>query len=118
MGNDRDRMTDPDLNDTNWNRKNMATDDDVVTRETVTRYDRDTTDLDDTAAENEEGGGEAIGAGAGALGGAGVGMAVGGPPGAVVGGAVGAAGGAGVGDQAEEETEEDTPGTTESYTAR
>ena len=49
----------------------------------------------------DEGGKEAMGAGAGALGGAAVGMAVGGPPGAVVGGVVGAAGGAMAGEAAE-----------------
>ena len=64
-----------------------------------------------TAVDNEEGGKEAIGAGAGALGGAAVGMAVGGPIGAVVGGAVGAAGGAGAGDQVTEEAEEGNPTT-------
>ena len=58
-----------------------------------TDWDRDDTDRlrdprpgDGTAIDNEEGGAEALGAGAGALGGAAVGMAVGGPPGAVVGG--------------------------------
>lgn len=60
---------------------------------------------DDTAPENEEGGREAIGAGAGALGGAAVGMAVGGPPGAVVGGAIGAAGGAIAGEASEGDDE-------------
>src|SRR5829696_6751420 len=54
-----------------------------------------------TAAENEEHGNEAMGAGAGALGGAAVGMAVGGPPGAVVGGVIGAAGGAIAGESTE-----------------
>ena len=48
--------------------------------------------LGGTAPENEEGGTEALGAGAGALGGAAVGMAVGGPVGAVVGGGIGAVG--------------------------
>ena len=60
---------------------------------------------DDTAPENEEGGREAIGAGAGALGGAAVGMAVGGPPGAVVGGVIGAAGGAVAGEASEGDDE-------------
>jgi hypothetical protein len=49
----------------------------------------------------DEGGKEAVGAGAGALGGAAVGMAVGGPPGAVIGGAIGAVGGAVAGESAE-----------------
>src|SRR3954454_774365 len=67
------------------------------------RYDR--TAGDGTAPENEEGGKEAMGAGAGALGGAAVGMAVGGPPGAVVGGAVGAVGGAVAGEASEGDDE-------------
>ena len=62
-------------------------------------------ELDDTAPENEEGGREAVGAGAGALGGAAVGMAVGGPPGAVVGGVIGAAGGAIAGEATEGDDE-------------
>lgn len=55
--------------------------------------------------ENNEGGTEALGAGAGALGGAAVGMAVGGPPGAVVGGVVGAVGGAMAGEATEGDDE-------------
>ena len=58
------------------------------------REDRDLPD--DTLPENEEGGREAVGAGA-----------VAGPPGAMVGGAVGAGAGAGTGDQIEEEAEEE-----------
>ena len=49
----------------------------------------------DTLPENEEGGREAVGAGAGAIGGA------------LAGGAVGAGAGAGTGDQIEEEAEEE-----------
>src|SRR5688500_10231767 len=79
------------VHDEYWNRNMMRTD--------------DTTRTDRTAVEYEEGGGEAIGAGAGALGGAAVGMAVGGPPGAVVGGAVGALGGAVAGEAAEGDDE-------------
>jgi hypothetical protein len=77
---------------------------------TTERVERDPRDVhDETWTETkvtdrgtkDEGGKEAMGAGAGALGGAAVGMAVGGPPGAVVGGAIGAAGGAMAGESAE-----------------
>jgi hypothetical protein len=77
------------------------------TTETVERDPRDVHDETWTETKvtdhgtKDEGGKEAIGAGAGALGGAAVGMAVGGPPGAVVGGAIGAAGGAIAGESAE-----------------
>jgi hypothetical protein len=77
------------------------------TTETVERDPRNVRDetWTDTRATDHgtknEGGKEAMGAGAGALGGAAVGMAVGGPPGAVVGGAVGAAGGAVAGEASE-----------------
>lgn len=60
---------------------------------------------DETAPENQEGGTEALGAGAGALGGAAVGAAVAGPPGALVGGAIGAAAGAIAGESAEGDDE-------------
>ena len=83
------------VHDENWNRHMMETD-----RGTDTTY-ATRTDADGTAVENEEGGKEALGAGAGALAGAGVGMAVGGPPGAVVGGAIGAVGGAIAGEASE-----------------
>jgi hypothetical protein len=86
------------VHDETWNRNMMATDDPA------------TTTTDGTALENEEAGGEALGADAegltGGLVGAGLGGTVGGPPGAIIGGAMGAAGGAGLGDQAEEEDEE------------
>ncbi len=59
----------------------------------------------DDIGGDDEGGTEAMGAGAGALGGAAVGGAVGGPPGAVVGGVVGAAGGALAGESAEGDDE-------------
>ena len=62
-------------------------------------------DGDGTAAENQEHGREAVGAGAGALGGAAVGMAVGGPVGAVVGGGIGAVAGAVAGEAAEGDDE-------------
>ena len=62
-------------------------------------------DKDGTLIENEEGGNEAIGAGAGALGGAAVGMAVGGPVGAVVGGGIGAVAGAVAGEATEGDDE-------------
>jgi hypothetical protein len=77
------------------------------TTETVERDPRDVHDETWTETKvtdhgtKDEGGKEAIGAGAGALGGAAVGMAVGGPPGAVVGGVIGAAGGAMAGESAE-----------------
>jgi hypothetical protein len=77
------------------------------TTETVERDPRDVHDetwTDTTVADHgtkNEGGKEAMGAGAGALGGAAVGMAVGGPPGAVVGGVIGAAGGAVAGEATE-----------------
>jgi hypothetical protein len=61
----------------------------------------ETWDETKTHHTKDEGGKEALGAGAGALGGAAVGMAVGGPPGAVVGGAIGAAGGAMAGEATE-----------------
>jgi len=92
------------VHDEQWNRHMMETDDGTTVGETdVTRTTADgstyadrTTVVDGngTAAENHEGGKEAVGAGVGALGGAGIGMAVGGPVGAVVGGAIGAVGGA------------------------
>jgi hypothetical protein len=99
------------VHDEQWNRHMMETDDGTTVRETdVTRTDVDgnmyadrTTVVEDngTAPDNQEGGKEAIGAGAGALAGAGVGMAVGGPPGAVIGGAIGAVGGAVAGEATE-----------------
>ena len=55
----------------------------------------------ETKVDNNEGGTEAVGAGAGALAGAGVGAIVGGPVGAAVGGVVGAVGGAIAGEAAE-----------------
>ena len=55
----------------------------------------------ETKVDNNEGGTEAVGAGAGALAGAGVGAVVGGPVGAAVGGVVGAVGGAIAGEAAE-----------------
>ena len=54
---------------------------------------------------HDEGGAEAVGAGAGALAGAGIGAVVAGPPGAVVGGIVGAAGGAIAGEAMEGDEE-------------
>jgi outer membrane lipoprotein SlyB len=117
MGHD-DRDMDPGhgepghVHDEHWTKQNMRIDKDtdLPTRSGDT-WSSDTTTTgrtvrtDDTALENEEGGGEAIGAGAGALGGAAVGMAVGGPPGAVVGGAIGAVGGAVAGEAAEGDDE-------------
>ena len=72
------------IHDEMWTKNNMRGDhsNDTVVR-TDDAYDTALTS-DGTAVENEEGGGEALGAGAGALGGAAVGMAVGGPPGAVI----------------------------------
>src|SRR6476659_1184200 len=103
------------VHDEQWNRHMMETDDGTSVRETdVTRTTADgstyadrTTVVDGngTAAENHEGGKEAVGAGVGALGGAGIGMAVGGPVGAVVGGAIGAVGGAVAGEATEGDDE-------------
>ena len=99
------------VHDERWNRRMMETDDGTTVRETdVTRTTADGSTYADrttvvegngTAAENQEGGKEAVGAGVGALGGAGIGMAVGGPVGAVVGGAIGAVGGAVAGESTE-----------------
>ena len=71
----------------------------------MTYDDRDRDMHTDTAPENEEGGTEAVGAGAGAIGGALVGGAVAGPPGALVGGAIGAVGGALAGESTEGDDE-------------
>ncbi|HET9455726.1 MAG TPA: hypothetical protein VFO78_00185, partial [Candidatus Limnocylindrales bacterium] len=113
MGHDHDQDMDPGhgepghVHDEHWTKQNMRIDKDTdATYRTGDAYTTDTTvRRDDTALENEEGGAEAMGAGAGALGGAAVGMAVGGPPGAVVGGAIGAVGGAVAGEAAEGDDE-------------
>jgi hypothetical protein len=85
------------VHDETWNREMLATDDGTTVRDDTVVVDRS----GGTAPENQEGGHEAMGAGAGALAGAGIGMAVGGPPGAVVGGAIGAVGGAVAGEATE-----------------
>jgi hypothetical protein len=107
MGHDRN------VQDEHWTKDNMQIDKDTDATYPTERVrtgdayatDRTVVTDNDTALENEEGGGEAIGAGAGALGGAAVGMAVGGPPGAVIGGAIGAVGGAVAGEAAEGDDE-------------
>src|SRR5215204_3526400 len=63
------------------------------------------TETVETDVDNNEGGTEAMGAGAGALAGAGVGAVVGGPVGAAVGGVIGAVGGAVAGEAAEGDDE-------------
>jgi hypothetical protein len=63
------------------------------------------TETVETHVDDNEGGTEAVGAGAGALAGAGVGAVVGGPVGAAVGGVVGAVGGAVAGEAAEGDDE-------------
>ena len=107
MGHDHDHDSTTDhTHDETWTGDKLRTDDDaVVNTNATTTYNDTTLDSSGTAVENEEGGGEALGAGAGALAGAGVGMAVGGPPGAVVGGAIGAVGGAVAGEAAEGDDE-------------
>lgn len=67
----------------------------------MTYDNRDPKMMDDTTVKHDEGGTEAVGAGAGAIGGALVGGAVAGPPGALVGGAIGAIGGAIAGESTE-----------------